>query len=74
MGFFLKSPASRLDYAVDRGAGYLNGATIVASDWSVAPDEPDGGGGRRDRRGARTGGGDAGGRASPARSIASPIM
>ncbi|MBV8971642.1 MAG: hypothetical protein JO290_05060 [Sphingomonadaceae bacterium] len=37
MGMFLKDPAARLDYAVDWSADFLNGATIVASDWDVEP-------------------------------------
>lgn len=42
MGFYLKSPEASIDYAVDWGAGYLDGQTIEASNWSVAPEE-DGG-------------------------------
>ncbi len=37
MGMFLKDPAARLDYAVDWSADCLGTATIVASDWDVAP-------------------------------------
>ena len=39
MGIFLKDPAARLDYAVDWSTTYLNGATIIVSDWHVDPVE-----------------------------------
>ena len=42
MSFFLKDPQSRVDYAIDWGAGYLVGQTIAGSAWSVVPVEPDG--------------------------------
>jgi len=42
MGIFLKDPSAALDYAVDWGAGYLDGQVITASDWSVEPDEAGG--------------------------------
>lgn len=42
MGFYLKSPASAVDYAVDWSAGYLDGETVAASGWTVEPEE-DGG-------------------------------
>jgi len=41
MSFYLKDPESRVDYAID-WALYLDGQTIVASDWSVEPVEEDG--------------------------------
>ena len=41
MSFYLKDPRSRVDYAID-WAAYLDGQTIVASLWSVAPAEPGG--------------------------------
>ncbi|MBV7255210.1 hypothetical protein KCG44_00275 [Pacificimonas sp. WHA3] len=42
MGFYLKSPASEIDYAVDWSAGYLDGETVTASAWRIEPEEPDG--------------------------------
>jgi hypothetical protein len=39
---FLKDPAAELAYAVDWGAEYLAGQTIVDASWTIAPDE-DGG-------------------------------
>jgi hypothetical protein len=42
MTFLLKDPDAVLDYAVDWGAEYLGEDQLAASDWSVAPDEPDG--------------------------------
>ena len=41
MSFYLKDPEARVDFAID-WALYLDGQTIVASAWSVDPDE-DGG-------------------------------
>lgn len=41
MGFYLKDPHARVDYAIDWG-GYLDGQTIAASLWSVTPDETGG--------------------------------
>jgi len=41
MSFYLKDPDATRDYAID-WAPYLDGRTIVASDWSVAPDEAGG--------------------------------
>ncbi len=41
MGFYLKDPQSRIDYAIDWG-GYLDGQTIAASQWSVTPLETGG--------------------------------
>lgn len=41
MGFYLKDPHSRIDYAIDWG-GYLDGQTIAGSMWSVTPDEAGG--------------------------------
>lgn len=41
MSFYLKDPASRVDYAID-WSQYLDGATIVASQWAVAPEEANG--------------------------------
>ena len=42
MGFFLKRADAEIDYAVDWAAGYLDGETVVSSDWSVDPVEEDG--------------------------------
>ncbi len=42
MGFYLKDPGAAIDYTVDWAAGYLAGAEILASHWSVEPFE-DGG-------------------------------
>ncbi|HEX8191350.1 MAG TPA: hypothetical protein VF552_00475 [Allosphingosinicella sp.] len=39
MTFYLKDPHSRVDYAVDWGANYLDGQTIVGSGWTVEPQE-----------------------------------
>ena len=39
MSFYLKDPRSRVDYAIDWGAGYLAGQTIAGSAWAVQPDE-----------------------------------
>jgi len=41
MSFYLKDPDGRVDYAIDWTA-YLSGQTIVASEWTVAPDEEGG--------------------------------
>lgn len=41
MGFYLKDPHSRVDYAIDWGF-YLDGQTIADSIWSVTPDEAGG--------------------------------
>lgn len=41
MGLYLKDAKAALDYAVDWRAA-LNGASITASQWAVAPSEPDG--------------------------------
>jgi len=41
MSFYLKDPDSRVDHAID-WALYLDGQTIVASDWSVEPVEEGG--------------------------------
>ncbi|HVQ09364.1 MAG TPA: hypothetical protein VMS43_13105 [Allosphingosinicella sp.] len=38
MSFYLKDPQSRVDYAIDWTA-YLDGQTIVASLWTIAPVE-----------------------------------
>jgi hypothetical protein len=42
MTLLLKDPDAVLDYAIDWGAEYLGGDLIADSQWSVAPDEPDG--------------------------------
>jgi hypothetical protein len=42
MTFYLKDPQSRIDYAIDWGAAYLQGQTIVGSGWTVAPEEEEG--------------------------------
>jgi hypothetical protein len=41
MSYYLKDPAARVDYAID-WTPYLDGQSILASVWAVAPDEPDG--------------------------------
>jgi hypothetical protein len=41
MSFYLKDPDARVDYSID-WTPFLAGQTIVASDWTVVPDE-DGG-------------------------------
>jgi len=41
MSFYLKDPMSSVDYAID-WSQYLDGKTIVASAWSVAPAEEGG--------------------------------
>lgn len=41
MSFYLKDPGASVDYAID-WSQYLDGKTIVASAWSVAPDEEEG--------------------------------
>jgi hypothetical protein len=42
VAIFLKDPAATLDYAVDWQAVYLDGQTIIQSQWRVAPDTVDG--------------------------------
>lgn len=42
MSFYLKDPGSRVDYAMDWGAAYLDGQVVAGSAWSVFPDEPAG--------------------------------
>ena len=42
MSFLLKDPEAALDYAVDWGADYLDEDALVASAWTVSPDEPGG--------------------------------
>jgi hypothetical protein len=37
MTFYLKDPHSRVDYALNWGAAYLEGQTIVGSGWAVEP-------------------------------------
>ncbi|HZF95776.1 MAG TPA: hypothetical protein VEZ20_13000 [Allosphingosinicella sp.] len=39
MTFYLKDPLSRVDYALNWGANYLDGQTIVGSGWTVEPEE-----------------------------------
>ncbi|HEY0115706.1 MAG TPA: hypothetical protein VGB54_08295 [Allosphingosinicella sp.] len=39
MSFYLKDPQSRIDYAVDWGAHYLDGQNVAASAWTVTPAE-----------------------------------
>jgi hypothetical protein len=41
MSFYLKDPDAVIDYAFE-WTHYLDGKTIVASDWAVAPAEPSG--------------------------------
>lgn len=38
----LKDPGAALDYAVDWGAEYLNGDSLLQSSWQVAPVEGEG--------------------------------
>ena len=42
MSFYLKDPGSRIDYAVDWGAFYLDGQVVAGSVWSVFPPETGG--------------------------------
>ncbi|WP_432768330.1 MAG: hypothetical protein HEQ22_13010 [Sphingopyxis sp.] len=42
MTLAVKDPGARIDYEFDWGDAYLAGQAIVASAWSVAPDEADG--------------------------------
>ena len=42
MTFYLKDPHSRVDYAVDWGASYLDGQTILGSGWTIEPLETGG--------------------------------
>jgi hypothetical protein len=42
MGFFLKDPQSRVDYAIDWAPGYLDGQALAAARWSVFPAEAGG--------------------------------
>ena len=42
MSFYLKDPHSRVDYAVDWSAGYLDGQILADSQWFVAPAETGG--------------------------------
>ena len=41
MSFYLKDPQATVDYAID-WSQYLDGKTIVASAWSIAPEEEGG--------------------------------
>lgn len=41
MSLYLKDPGALTDHAID-WTPYLDGRTIVASAWTVDPDEPDG--------------------------------
>ena len=41
MSYYLKDPASRVDYAID-WRGYLDGQVVSASAWTVTPAEPQG--------------------------------
>ena len=42
MSFYLKDPASRIDYAMDWAREAAAGQSIVASTWTVAPAEAGG--------------------------------
>ncbi len=42
MSFYLKDPGSRIDYAIDWGAFYLEGQVVAGSAWSVFPAETGG--------------------------------
>lgn len=65
MTYYLKDPHSRVDYAVDWGASYLDGQTIFSSGWTIEPAETGGVVVEQDsydltRTSARLGGGVAG--------------
>ncbi|MDB5668098.1 MAG: hypothetical protein JWL74_1048 [Alphaproteobacteria bacterium] len=42
MSFYLKDPGSRIDYAIDWGAFYLDGQVVAGSAWNVFPLETGG--------------------------------
>ncbi|RJF90781.1 hypothetical protein [Sphingomonas cavernae] len=42
MSIYLKDPQARIDYAIDWNPGFLAGASIAESAWSVSPEEPGG--------------------------------
>ena len=42
MSFYLKDPHSRVDYAFEWAAGYLDGQIIADSVWLIAPAETGG--------------------------------
>ncbi|WP_428678785.1 hypothetical protein [Sphingopyxis sp.] len=42
MTMMLKDPGSRIDHAFEWSTAYPDGQTIMASAWSVVPDEADG--------------------------------
>lgn len=42
MTLMIKDPGARIDVSVDWGARYLDAANIIASSWTVAPDEAGG--------------------------------
>jgi hypothetical protein len=41
MSLYLKDPQARIDHAIDWSA-YLDGQSVVASQWSVSPEAADG--------------------------------
>ncbi|MFM6854958.1 MAG: hypothetical protein ACKOUM_12850, partial [Sphingopyxis sp.] len=42
MTLLIKDPGSRIDYAFDWDADYLDGQAIALSNWAVVPDEAGG--------------------------------
>lgn len=42
MTLMIKDPGSRIDYAFDWNAAYLDGQMLVASSWSIDPVQPSG--------------------------------
>lgn len=42
MGLTIKDPGARIEHVLDWGAAYLSGQAIIASAWSIVPDEPGG--------------------------------
>ncbi len=42
MTMMVKDPDTRIDFEFDWGAAYPDGQAVVASSWTIAPDEPGG--------------------------------
>lgn len=42
MNIYVKAPGARVNYAHDWGAAYLDGPSIVVSEWRVEPEEEGG--------------------------------
>ena len=42
MNYYLKDPASSIDYSCDWSAGYLTGQTVTTSGWTATPAETGG--------------------------------